>query len=250
MSPSHRLPSGPEPLDVAWICRSVLQATYPQFRGVPIAASFYPYIGLTHTIRKRGSGWVIRISDHCRTAPRIVIEAIALILGAKILRRRPPRDMLRVYDRFRNEPVVEEMLRSRRGREGRKVLTPKGRHHSLPEIYAEVNRSCFNGQVDIREIGWSARRSWGRLGHYDPVHNTVTISPVLDSPRVPRSVVAYIVYHELLHTLFEYRTNKGTRRYHPPEFRKAEKSHPDYDFATRFLREYCHSKGKRRSPHA
>ena len=123
-------------------------------------------------------------------------------------------------------------------------MEPEGRHHSLTDIFRQVNELYFGDQVEIRKIGWSARRSWGRLGHYDPVHNTITISPVLDSPKVPRSVVAFIVYHELLHTLFEGRTAAGGRRHHPPEFRRAEKSHPDYRYAARFLSRFCQMKGR------
>ena len=61
-----------EGLDLGWICRSSLQARYEHFRGAEITASFYPYVGLTHTIRKRDVVWVIRISDLCRNAPRVV----------------------------------------------------------------------------------------------------------------------------------------------------------------------------------
>jgi hypothetical protein len=232
-------------LDLGWICRSALRAHYPQFPEGEIAASFYPYVGLTHTIRKRQGTWVIRISDLCRNAPRVVLEAIAIMLGAKILRRRPPRDMVRVYQHFRSEHVMERLLHARIEQRGRKVMVLRGTTHPLQEIYHEVNRACFGGQVDLNRIGWSTRRSWGRLGHYDPVHHTVTISPVLDSPKVPRSVVAFIVYHEMLHTLYGGRTAEGKLRHHPPEFRRAEKSHPDYEFVTRFLREFCRKRGRK-----
>jgi len=239
--------TGPQPdaLDLQWVCSSALRAAYPEFGQVGIEASFYPYIGLTHTIRKRGGRYVIRISDHCRNAPRVVVEAIAIILGSKILRRKPPREAVKIYDRFRREPAIEHMLDTRRSRQGRKRITePEGSNYSLTEIFREVNERYFGGHVELRQIGWSARRSWGRLGHYDPVHNTVTISPVLDSPKVPRRVVAFVVYHELLHTLFEDRTPAGGRRHHPSEFRLAEKSHPDYRYATRFLTRFCQARDR------
>ncbi len=234
--------------NLSWICRAALRAQYPhhpQFRDAEITASFYPYVGLTHTIRKREGAWVIRISDICRKAPRAVLEAIAVILGAKILRRRPPREMIRVYGQFRREPVIEELLSARLKQRGRKIMKPGGRHHQLGDILAEVNRVWFGNRVEIERIGWSARRSWGRIGHYDPVHHSVTISPVLDSPRVPRSVVAFLVYHELLHSLHYSRGRAGKRRHHPPEFRAAEKSHPDYESSRRFIRDFCRNRGRR-----
>lgn len=231
--------------ELEWICRSALHARFPAFRDTEIKATFYPYIGLTHTIRRKGGRWVIRISDHCRRAPRVVLEAITLILGCKVLRRSPPQDMMKIYDRFRLEPAVEEAVDDRRRKHGRKrINTSEGRHHSLREIYRELNARYFHDQVEIRNLGWGPRRSWSRLGHYDPVHHTITISPVLDSPRVPRSVVSYIVFHEILHTLFETRSANGQKRHHPPEFRQAEKAYPGYAAAKKFLGEFCRKRGK------
>lgn len=233
-------------LELEWICRSALHAVFPVFRGAHIEARFYPYLGLTHTIRRTGSGWRLRISDHCRHAPRIVLEAIALILAAKVLRRKPPARMLEVYAQFRRAEDVEESVRARRLQRGRKIIgSGEGNYHSLGQVYREVNQRFFSDQVEIRKLGWGPRRSWGRLGHYDPVHNTITISPVLDSPRVPRYVVAYIVYHEMLHTLFgDSLSGTGRRRHHPVGFRKAEQAYPDYLAAKRFLTAYCRTRGR------
>ncbi len=232
--------------ELEWICRGTLQATYSAFRDARIEARFYPYVGLTHTIRRSGGGWVLRISDHCRSAPRAVLEAIALLLASKILRRQPPQRAIEEYARFRKSAAVEKMVRDRRLKRGRKVIrSGEGRHHSLSAIFREVNRIHFGSQIDIRKLGWGARRSWSRLGHYDPVHHTITISPVLDSPRVPRSVVAYIVYHEMLHTLFEIEdAPAGRNRHHPPGFRKAEQVYPDYETAKHFLDDFCRHRGR------
>jgi hypothetical protein len=230
--------------DLEWICRSTLQSRFPSFRDMEITASFYPYIGFTHTIRKKGGRWVIRISDYCRRAPRVVLEAVTLILACKVLRRSPPQDMMKIYEKYRQEPAIEEAVYARRRKHGRKRIdSSDGRHHSLWEIYRELNARYFNNQIEIRNLGWGPRRSWSRLGHYDPVHHTITISPVLDSPRVPRSVVSYIVFHEMLHTLFETRPANGQKRHHPPEFQRAEKAYPDRAVAKKFLGEFCRNRG-------
>jgi hypothetical protein len=239
------LRSGLSSEELQWICSTALRARFPFFRDTEIRASFYPYIGLTHTIRRKGGCWMIRISDHCKRAPRVVLEAIALILGCKILRRKPPREMVRIYDSFRQEPSIEEAVDARRRKHGRKQIgVSEGRHHSLWEIYQELNERYFNNQVEIRKLGWGPRLSWSRLGHYDPVHQTVTISPVLDSPRVPRPVVSYIVFHELLHSIFEVRSCGGKKRHHPPEFRRAEKAYPGSAASKKFLTEFCELRGR------
>ena len=226
--------------ELQWLCRSVLRDAFPDFRNVDIDAVFYPYIGLTHTIRRKGAGWSVRLSDHCRHAPRQVLESIILILGCKVMRRRPRQECLRTYELFRRDPGIEEAVRERRSRKGRKHLGGEaGRHHSLEKIYRELNGIHFNNQIEIARIGWGLRRSRKRMGHYDPAHHTITLSPVLDAPGVPEYVVQYIVYHEMLHAVFEHAPARGRRRHHTAEFRRAEEAFPRSASAKKFLGEYC-----------
>ena len=225
--------------ELQWLCRSVFLESFPELCNIEVDACFYPYIGLTHTIRRKDSTWVIRISDHCRHASTPVLEAIVRILASKVMRRRPRQKYLQEYESFRNDPWVAEAVRERRLQKGRKHIADKeGRHHSLQELYQEINDAYFNNQIDIHKIGWGLRWSRGRLGHYDPVHHTITLSPILDEPEVPRFVVRYIVYHEMLHAIFESTPSGRIRRHHTSEFRRAEKAYPDFDTATKFLTEY------------
>jgi hypothetical protein len=232
-----------ESTDLQEICRSVLPAVSASFRGKEIRAEFYPYIGMTHTIRRRGSVWVIRISDHCDQAPRPVLEAIVLLLACKVLRRKPSTEALKTFEGFRQDPEVERRVHVRRLERGRKQIDERcGKHHALEEIYLELNRKFFNNQVELRKLGWGARRSWSRLGHYDPIHHTITISPVLDSPKVPRAVVSYLLYHEMLHTLFNGIGNR--KRHHTPEFNRAERAFPSYAEARKLLDRFCRTRGR------
>jgi hypothetical protein len=240
MDAMHKAGSAADSAELQWICRSALEAAFPSFRSTQITATFYPYIGLTHTFRHKKSGWLMRISDHCRHAPRKVLEAIVIILASKVLRRRPPREMIQTYRQFSGEVSIQTSVRERRRLRGRKLISARsGAAHSLPDIFQEVNRLYFSNQIEVRAMGWGRRISWARLGHYDPVHHTITISPALDSPRVPRFVVAFVVYHEMLHALFPDSSQAGRARHHPAEFRRAEKSHPDYPRARKFLAAYC-----------
>ena len=226
------------------IVRAALQPLSDTFRGIEIAASFYPYIGLTHTIKRRGAIWVIRISDHCRHAPAVVLSAIAVLLGYKILRKKPPPTLVEVYEAFRHNPEIESRVQARRRQKGRKQIQGvQGRYHSLAQLYAELNRRYFNDQVEIRKLGWGTRKSWRRLGHYDPVHHTITISPVLDSPKVPAYALGFLLYHEMLHTLFD-AGNGRRKRHHPREYSEAERGYPDYDAARRFLDHFCRTRGR------
>ena len=223
------------------LCRAVMEKLSPEFAGKTIDARFYPYMGLTHTIRRRESGgWTVRISDHCRCAPHPVIEAIVTILTCKALRKRIPKHARQIYDDWRREPAISDAVNARRVVKGRKCFAAhEGRWHPLPEICRDINRRFFNDQIEIQKIGWGIRRSWGRLGHYDPAHHTITLSPVLDSQKVPRYVVDFIVYHEMLHAVFEGAGNYGYHRHHPPAFRRTERAHPDYDAVKKFIKTFC-----------
>ncbi len=224
---------------------AMLGAYFPELRGAEITASFYPYVGVTHTIRRRGRRWLVRISDHCRDAPQAVLQAIALILGSKIVRRRPPDPAVRLYRRFVRSPAVRQRVRERRLLRGPKRLGPAhGKVHRLDEIFRELNRDLFAGRVEIGGIGWGLRRAWTRLGNYDPVHRTIAVSPVLDSPLVPRSVVAYVVYHEMLHSLFDEDPGPGRGMRHSAAFRRAERSFRDYAGARTFLKHFCRRRGR------
>jgi hypothetical protein len=228
-----------------WICRSVLESLSEEFSRFSIEARYYHYIGLSHTIRRKGSRWVVRISDHCMGAPDSVLESIVKILGCKVLRRRLPEKALAIYERFRKSPRVEESVRRRRRAKGRKHIAGEmGKHHSLRGLFRELNRRYFNDQIEVRLIGWGCRKSWSRLGHYDPVHHTITISPALDSPVVPVYVMQYLVYHEMLHAAFQDASPCSLHRHHPPEFRHAERAYPDFGRAQKFLKDFCARRGK------
>ena len=145
-STSHSTASGKEDgslPELQWLCHSVLRGAFPDFRKTEINAVFYPYIGLTHTIRRKGSGWAVRLSDHCRHAPRQVLEAIVMILGCKVMRRRPRQEYLQAYERFRRDPAVEESVRIRERAGGRVTALSMG-----PPQAEEALRETISRGVD------------------------------------------------------------------------------------------------------
>jgi len=51
--------------------------------------------------------------------------------------------------------------------------------------------------------------------------------------------VDFIVYHEMLHTVFEGAEDYGAHKHHPPVFRRTERSHPDYEAVKKFIKKFC-----------
>ena len=49
------------------------------------------------------------------------------------------------------------------------------------------------------------------LGHYDPSHNAIVLSRLLDRPAVAHLAVEYVMFHEMLHLRFPVE-HRGARR--------------------------------------
>ncbi len=114
-------------------------------------------------------------------------------------------------------------------------IRTQGRYHDLLDIYRSVNDTYFGGRVSA-SITWGTRtprRSARRmtLGSYTTRGGLIRISPVLDSRRVPRYFLEYIVYHEMLHADMGIGGGKGRRIIHSKEFRRRERLFKHYDRA-------------------
>jgi hypothetical protein len=115
-----------------------------------------------------------------------------------------------------------------------------GEHHHLPQLTQEVIATHLRDAFEERPIPtttWATRkrstaRRGLRLGSYDSSRDLIRIHPVLDQPAVPGWIVAFVLYHELLHALIP--SHRSGRRliHHGPTFRAKEHSHPDHQRAT------------------
>jgi len=210
-----------------------LRREAPVFR-----ATFYPSAGLRSTIKIKGSNLVeARVSDLLAGARPLVIEALAEILLTRLYRCRTSREARECYQTWARRPAVQRRIDEVRRERGRKLLLPPyGRRFDLKEIFTDLNRRFFGGGIEGVRIGWSQNRSRTSLGHYDSSHRTITITRWLDSPRVPRYVVEYLVFHEMLHVRIPVEHRNHRRVLHSAEFVAAERAFPDYARAARWLR--------------
>jgi hypothetical protein len=207
----------------------------PDFR-----IEYRAFAGLRSSIRFRDNCAEIRISDVLAGAPPLVTEALAEILLTQIFRRRPSREARECYLAYVFSPPVRRRIDEARRRRGRKRMLPaRGRHFDLQEIFSKLNRRFFAGGLAPARLGWSLKRSRAILGHYDSAHRTITISRWLDSPQVPRYLVEYLVFHEMLHARYPLERDGHRRVIHSREFRQAEKRFPHYEKARRQLKRIC-----------
>ncbi len=125
---------------------------------------------------------------------------------------------------------------------GGAVSAPRmaGRTHDLEAIFRSVNRDYFDARLGMPRIQWNHISTLREFGRFEPATDTIVLSRRLDAPDVPEQVVAYVLYHELLHRVLGAQREGGRRRYHTPDFRRAEKRFRGYEQAERFLNALSH----------
>ena len=201
-----------------------------------IEVRFYPYAGLHHTIRVRAGRVFVRLSDLFQAAPPEVIRALAFLLVARLLSCKAPREQERIYRSYAYSPELLRASDIARRQRGRKVISSaNGQVYDLERIFAKLNRRYFDGAIERPVLTWSKRPARSILGHHDAVHETITISKILDSREVPEWFVEYILFHEMLHIKHPARIVNGRRYYHTTAFRAEEQSFPRYQHAQEWL---------------
>ncbi len=206
-------------------------------RPIPtIHVSFYPYIGINHTIRIRSGDIYVRIAELCREMPLPCHRGLAFILVGKLLQKKIPAGAREVYAAFARSATARELASANKRTRGRKVVTTsKGAIYDLDEIFAKVNRQYFRDLIPKPALTWSARKTYRILGHHDATHEHIAISRSLDSATVPRYVVEYVVFHEMLHIVHPTRHINGRRYNHTPAFKRDEQKFGQYSEAERWI---------------
>jgi hypothetical protein len=197
---------------------------------------FYPFVSINNTIRLRDGELYIRISDLLEGAPESVLDAIAHILLAKLYRKPIDRSRNTRYRRYvasHDISLKARLLRQIRGR--KQIHGARGHHYHLEQIFEDLNTRFFHALLARPQLTWSRNHARNSLGHYDPAHNAIVISRVFDNPRVPRYVIEYILYHEMLHLKYPVKLRGSRRCVHPREFQEEEKLFPQLDSAKKFL---------------
>src|SRR5579863_9979478 len=167
----------------------------------------------------------------------VLLVTLAEILLSKLFRKPVPRSSNERYRRYLNRRDVRRSLDLVRQIRGRKqVEHPQGRLYDLDQMFEELNFRYFFGLMARPRLGWSPNASRTLLGHYDPSHNAIVLSRILDGPNTPRLAVEYVLYHEMLH-LRHPAEHRGARRcVHTREFKEAEKQFEGLKEAKALLR--------------
>lgn len=211
--------SGPEQ-----IYARVFRTLKPRTPVPEIRVEIRRYANASAQVLLAGGVLRVRMADTLADAPETVQEALAEILLAKLFRRPVSRDSRDRYRRYLNRKDVRRSLDQARALRGRKLFDPpSGRHYDLIEVFEAMNFRYFFGLMARPALGWSRKPSRTLLGHYDSSHHAIVLSRLLDSPEVPRLVVEYVMFHEMLHLRHPEQHDGGRRCVHTAAFKEEEK---------------------------
>ena len=222
----------------------MLARVFHEFRprtAIPqVRLRFCKFANANSFVRWDEAGLEFRVTDVLEGAPATILESLANILMAKLLRRPVPRIHAERYRRYLNRKEMRRSLQLVKQSRGRKFVSgPKGDTYDLEEIFEELNLAYFHGWIARPLLGWSRRLSRVMLGHYDPSHNAIILSRLLDSVRVPRLAVEYVLFHEMLHLRFPVEHRGARRCVHTREFKDAERQFPRLRDAKQLLKAIC-----------
>src|SRR5262249_53977752 len=165
-----------------------------------------------------------------------VLFALASILVAKLYRRRVSPQHAEIYRQYTVRPEVLHATESARRRRGYKMITsPRGRYYDLEALFDDLNARYFNGSLARPRLSWSQSKTSRVLGHHDHVHGAIIVSRTLDCTTIPKLVLEYVLYHEMLHVKHPPKPVAGRTIYHGPQFRDDEKRFHQVEEATRWL---------------
>jgi hypothetical protein len=215
----------------------------------PFDARFYPYAGLSSTIRLRNGRIHARVSDILRHAPAEVLRALAVILVARLYKLRVPAGQERLYREHLQQPDVVEASETTRRKRGFKITTTsKGKVYDLGRMFDTLNARYFGNELERPLVSWGQKHARRVLGHHDHVHGTIILSPSLDSAKVPEFVVEYVLFHEMLHVKHRPKLVSGRTVYHSRAFAAEERRFEHFGAAVSWLETNPPSAWARKSP--
>jgi len=215
----------------------VFEELKPRTEAPHVLVEFKAFANANSSIRLEEGRLHVRISDVLQAAPTPILEALAYLLICKLYRKPIPKVYAERYRRYLNRKEMRRNLQLVRQSRGHKLVSePKGNHYDLEAIFEDLNFRYFHGLMSRPQLGWSRRASRTMLGHYDPSHNTIVLTKLLDSARAPRLAVEYVMFHEMLHLRFPVEHRGARRCVHTAEFKEAERKFEGFEQAKQLLK--------------
>ncbi len=221
----------------AEIYRRVFMELKPRTQPPEIHIQFRRLANVNSSIKLESNSIEVKLPDLLEGAPSPVMESLAWILLSKLFRRPVPAAHSHRFKLYLNRQEVRRTMHLVKQQRGRKYVSgPEGERFHLETIFEDLNLRFFNGLMARPQLGWSRTISRTLLGHYDPSHNAIILSKILDGPTSTPLAIEYVMYHEMLHLRHPVQHAGARRCIHTAEFRAAEKEFPELKLAKEHLK--------------
>ncbi len=133
----------------------------------------------------------------------------------------------------------EDRIRARDPLSRMPTIRVRGRYYDLREVRDRINATYLDGRSKAL-VTWGRkvtrrRTRTVRLGTYDPALDLITMSRRLDRSDIPRYMIEYVMFHEMLHEVLGIsQLPDGRRDIHNRTFRLMEQTFPYYRRAREF----------------
>jgi hypothetical protein len=198
-------------------------------RKAPVKIAF-TYASYLYKVQAVDDILEIKLHEGFISAPSDVLQGLACVFFSRA--RDAEWDRVRTYAASEDFIEVVTALEMTTAEVDNRT---QGRYFDLEAVFERVNQTYFGGELDHPRLTWNTRITQVKMGHYDPLRDTVMLSVTLDTPDVPDCVVDYVMYHELLHKKIGKQMVNGRHYAHTPAFREAERAFAHYEEAQAFL---------------
>lgn len=224
----------------------VFRQVNKRLAGGRVLAEYHPYAELKHTWRERRGTLHFRVSDYMDRAPAEVTEAMAWYLLCRAYGKKCPDGMAERYLTYaRSRELWAPKRNVFMGRARNLSFRPVGTYRDLGTVFDYVNSCYFDGRIRRPDLAWTKESPSSRLGFYFEALDLLAANRALDSERVPRYVLEFVVYHELLHGVLDPGGTPRRRVHHTKEFRELERRFSMHAEAERWLSRLA-QRGKKR----
>jgi len=174
---------------------------------------------------------ILQINEAYITAP---LEIKKSILSAAFSRRQSKHtSIIKAYSNNSNFRRINKQIS---GAPIANLISCRGEKYDLSFLFNKLNKEYFRSHLYQPRLVWSSRQSKRRLGYYHPEINTIAVSQNLDDKKIPRMLVEYVLYHEMLHQYFGIKNHNGRRYAHTPAFRTAERKFKHHQEAENLIK--------------
>ena len=178
------------------IYRRVFLELKPRTAPPEIRIQFRRFANVNSSIKMESNSIEVKLPDLLEGAPAPVMESLAWILLSKLFRRPVPRAHSHRFRLYLNRKEMRRTMHLVKQQRGRKYVSgPVGERYHLEEIFERLNLRFFNGLMARPQLGWSRTKSRTLLGHYDPSHNAIILSRILDTETATPLAVEYVMFH-------------------------------------------------------